>query len=73
VGDNGPGFPAGDISRFLEPYMTTRSKGTGLGLAIVQKIMTDHGGNIHLGLSAVGGAEISLILPLSDHKQESDA
>jgi two-component system nitrogen regulation sensor histidine kinase NtrY len=73
VGDNGPGFPAGDISRFLEPYMTTRSKGTGLGLAIVQKIMTDHGGNIHLGSSAVGGAEISLVLPLSDHKQESDA
>jgi two-component system nitrogen regulation sensor histidine kinase NtrY len=53
--------------------MTTRSKGTGLGLAIVQKIMTDHGGNIHLGSSAVGGAEISLVLPLSDHKQESDA
>ncbi|MDC3286901.1 PAS domain-containing sensor histidine kinase [Alphaproteobacteria bacterium] len=73
VSDNGPGFPAGDISRFLEPYMTTRSKGTGLGLAIVQKIMTDHGGNIHLGSSVAGGAEISLVLPLSEHKQESKA
>lgn len=72
VGDNGPGFPAGDISRFLEPYMTTRSKGTGLGLAIVQKIMTDHGGNIHLGSSAAGGAEITLIMPLSDQNQGND-
>jgi two-component system nitrogen regulation sensor histidine kinase NtrY len=49
--------------------MTTRSKGTGLGLAIVQKIMTDHGGNIHLGSSAAGGAEITLIMPLSDQNQ----
>ena len=72
VGDNGPGFPAGDISRFLEPYMTTRSNGTGLGLAIVQKIMTDHGGNIHLGSSAAGGAEITLIMPLSDQNQGND-
>ncbi len=64
VADNGPGFPSGDVSRLLEPYMTTRQKGTGLGLAIAQKIMVDHGGTIHLGASDDGGAKISLVLPL---------
>ncbi|MDX6805359.1 PAS domain-containing sensor histidine kinase [Terrihabitans rhizophilus] len=48
VTDNGPGLPAENRSRLLEPYMTTREKGTGLGLAIVTKILEEHGGGIDL-------------------------
>lgn len=75
VTDNGLGLPKdGDASRLTEPYVTHRERGTGLGLAIVKKIMEDHGGRIILGApdwlrgmagwNDLGGAAVSLILPL---------
>ncbi|MDP2193662.1 MAG: ATP-binding protein, partial [Alphaproteobacteria bacterium] len=67
IEDNGPGFSSLDKEKIMEPYFTTRQKGTGLGLAIVQKIVTDHGGNIHLGSSPMGGAMVTLIFQTKDH------
>ena len=52
-----------DLSKLLEPYVTTRQKGTGLGLAIVNKIMEDHGGEMQLGRGSKGGAIVSLLFP----------
>jgi two-component system, NtrC family, nitrogen regulation sensor histidine kinase NtrY len=60
VEDNGIGFPAGDIKKMLEPYVTTRSKGTGLGLAIVRKIVEEHKGKITLENAPEKGAIVSL-------------
>ena len=65
VRDYGPGFPASDPARFLEPYVTTREKGTGLGLAIAQKIMSDHRGEITLQNHKEAGAVVTLSLPLA--------
>ena len=65
VRDHGAGFPASDMSRFLEPYVTTREKGTGLGLAIAQKIMSDHRGEITLQNHEEAGAVVTLSLPLA--------
>ncbi len=76
INDNGPGFPKGrDPESLTEPYVTFKEKGTGLGLAIVKKIMEDHKGRIEFGLgqdvaglkglSDLGGATVSLILPLN--------
>jgi len=54
VVDNGPGWPATDRTRLLEPYVTTRESGTGLGLAIVNRIAEDHGGSLILAEPPAG-------------------
>lgn len=60
VEDNGSGFKTSDISKMLEPYVTTRSKGTGLGLSIVKKIVDDHNGMINIENIDNGGAKVTL-------------
>lgn len=62
VDDNGPGIPEDRRERVFEPYETSRKSGTGLGLAIVKKIVLDHGGEIWIDESALGGARFSLRL-----------
>ena len=66
ITDNGPGFPAADIERLLEPYVTTRDGGTGLGLPIVKRIVEDHGGALRLCARDDGrrGAQVVVTLPV---------
>jgi two-component system nitrogen regulation sensor histidine kinase NtrY len=84
VSDNGMGFPENeDIEQLAEPYITHKTKGTGLGLAIVRKIMEDHNGKLILGTPDwlanipgflnLGGATVSLVLPISKTSQEKAA
>ena len=61
--DFGSGFAGEDMDRYLEPYITTRSKGTGLGLAIAQKIISDHDGQINLSNHPEQGAIVTLTIP----------
>ena len=81
VSDNGLGLPEGqDPSSLSEPYVTHREKGTGLGLAIVKKVMTDHDGDLVIGVSEdvksidewndLGGATITLILPMNEISEQ---
>ncbi len=63
VDDNGPGIAADRRERVFEPYETSRKSGTGLGLAIVKKIVLDHGGEIWIDDSPLGGARFALRLP----------
>ncbi|MBM3468147.1 MAG: PAS domain-containing sensor histidine kinase [Alphaproteobacteria bacterium] len=65
VEDNGPGFPKEGRELLTEPYFTTHTKGTGLGLAIVAKIVEDHRGKLELGDSSMGGAKVTIVLPIS--------
>jgi two-component system nitrogen regulation sensor histidine kinase NtrY len=65
VDDNGPGVAAERRERVFEPYETSRKSGTGLGLAIVKKIVLDHGGEIWIEDSPLGGARFCLRLPLA--------
>jgi two-component system nitrogen regulation sensor histidine kinase NtrY len=65
VEDNGPGIAVERRERVFEPYETTREHGTGLGLAIVKKIILDHGGEVAIGESELGGARFELRIPLS--------
>jgi signal transduction histidine kinase len=63
VDDNGPGVPAAERARVFDPYVTTKENGTGLGLAIVRKIVIDHGGDVTLSSSPLGGARFEVAIP----------
>jgi PAS domain S-box-containing protein len=65
VADNGPGFSRDIVHQAFEPYVTSKPKGTGLGLAIVKKLIEEHGGEIKARNREQGGAEISILIPMS--------
>jgi len=64
VADRGPGFSAEALSRWTEPYFTTRSSGTGLGSAIANRIVAEHGGTLEAANRSGGGARVTVRLPL---------
>ena len=63
--DNGPGFVGDIVHQVFDPYVTSKPKGTGLGLAIVKKLVEEHGGQIAARNREQGGAEISILMPIS--------
>jgi len=65
VADNGPGFLEDIIDQVFDPYVTSKPKGSGLGLAIVKKLVEEHGGRISARNTEQGGAEISILLPIT--------
>ena len=65
VADDGPGIPADQRSRVLEPFARgddTRAPGTGLGLAIVAQQVALHGGELRLAESRLGGLAVEVRL-----------
>lgn len=69
VDDNGPGVPVEDRDRIFERFVRldearTAERGTGLGLAIVRDTVLAHHGEVELGDSPLGGARVTLTLPL---------
>lgn len=67
VSDNGPGIPDAAAERIFEPFFTTKpvGSGTGLGLAIAYGIVQSHGGSIRMSTSAGGGAEFTIMIPVT--------
>jgi two-component system, NtrC family, nitrogen regulation sensor histidine kinase NtrY len=63
IEDDGPGFPPELRDRAFDPYVTTRPHGTGLGLAIAKKTVLEHGGEITLAPSTLGGGALVITLP----------
>ncbi len=64
VDDDGPGIPADDHQRIFTPFFTTKDEGTGLGLAVSHAIVEQHGGQLLLDDSPLGGARFRVVLPL---------
>jgi two-component system phosphate regulon sensor histidine kinase PhoR len=68
VSDEGPGIPDEDLSRVFERfYRVDKSRardpgGTGLGLAIVKHLVELHGGTVHAGNRAEGGARFTITI-----------
>ena len=56
VDDNGTGVPPEMRDRIFEPFFTTKHAGTGLGLPMVHAIAAQHGGDVTLEDSPLGGA-----------------
>lgn len=71
VADDGDGIAETDRERVFErftrlgPAVRRDGTGTGLGLAIARGIAHDHGGTLHVGDSAFGGARFVLRLPMA--------
>lgn len=63
--DSGPGIPVELREKVFTPYFTTKESGTGLGLPTVHRIITEMGGEVTVAESALGGAALSLTLPIS--------
>ncbi len=68
IEDSGNGI-TGNVGQLFTPFHTTKSvgQGTGLGLSVVHGIVHEHGGHIHAGNRADGGARFTVYLP--QHQQ----
>ena len=64
VADSGPGIPKDMEERIFDPFFTTSADGAGIGLSISQRIVTDHGGTLAIGRSALGGADFIIEFPV---------
>lgn len=70
VDDDGPGIPENDRARVLQRFVRldeARSRddgGSGLGLSIVDEVVRAHGGSVSIGESPLGGARITVTLPV---------
>ena len=69
VDDDGPGIPKDQIEEALKPFSrldesrNQNRKGVGLGLAITRDVARNHGGELRLGDSPMGGLRAVLSLP----------
>lgn len=68
VDDSGPGIPEDDRERIFQPFFSTKAhgEGTGLGLPLCRKLVESQGGEICAHQSPLGGARLSVSLPLAD-------
>ena len=65
VGDSGPGIAADRVDQVLERGWTTKASagtgaGRGVGLALVGQVARRHGGEVRIGSSPLGGAELEV-------------
>jgi two-component system OmpR family sensor kinase len=74
VRDDGPGIPAEDRTKVLEPFIrvdsapTRAHRGLGLGLAIVRRIVDAHGGEIAIRSAEEGGTCVRTVWPRAFHR-----
>jgi signal transduction histidine kinase len=66
VEDEGPGITTADREHIFTPFFTTKRTGTGLGLALAYKIITAHGGAIHVSTVPIRGSCFSVLLPVAE-------
>lgn len=64
VDDDGPGIPREDRQRIFVPFFSRKGQGTGLGLALARKVVIHHGGRLVADDSPLGGARLTVSLPL---------
>jgi CheY-like chemotaxis protein len=63
IRDDGCGMDGATLSRFLEPFFSTKFSGRGLGLAAVEGIVRTHGGAIRVASTSGEGTLIEILLP----------
>jgi signal transduction histidine kinase len=72
VEDNGTGIDAENLKQIFNPFFSSKgARGTGLGLAVSQKILKEHGGQIHVGSRPGEGSHFTLELPAMPAEDEA--
>ena len=70
IEDDGVGIPDNRKADALRPFVrlddarSNKTGGTGLGLSIAQTAIANHGGQIFLEDSAMGGLKVRVVLPI---------
>ncbi|MCF8037579.1 MAG: PAS domain-containing protein [Desulfobacteraceae bacterium] len=64
ITDNGPGMDAEQKDQIFSKFYSTKgSRGTGLGLFIAQKVVAQHGGQIHVESEPGEGTRFTVTMP----------
>jgi len=76
VADSGPGIPEDQLESVFERFdgsapRQRSARNFGLGLAIVRAVVEAHGGRVSAARAALGGAAVTLWLPLYDEAAEA--
>jgi len=66
--DTGKGISAGDMTRIMDPFFSTRGEGTGLGLLVVERIVRSHGGELAIDSKSGHGVVVTMRLPLRERR-----
>ncbi len=68
IADDGPGIPDNNLGLVFHPFYTTKKvgEGTGLGLSTSYNIISRHDGLIRAENNDMGGATITIELPLAE-------
>jgi len=66
VADTGHGISPEDKDKLFLPHFSTKDRGTGLGLAIAARIISEHGGSIHVKDNFPVGARFVIELPVAE-------
>lgn len=71
IADRGPGFRPQDTDKLFTPFFSRRPGGTGLGMAVARHIIEEHGGKVTLANSDMGGAVVTVLLPVAEVSTKS--
>jgi signal transduction histidine kinase len=79
VSDQGPGVPSHERERIFDAYYRMKRDaggavgGTGIGLAVVRRLVTEHGGDVHVAPPRPGenGTRFVVTLPVSTPTQDA--
>jgi two-component system, OmpR family, sensor histidine kinase QseC len=76
VEDSGPGIPPDQyeksLKRFHRCVETAQTvQGSGLGFSIVERIASNYGAELALGVSQFGGLKVTVIFPLPKHQTDT--
>jgi DNA-binding response OmpR family regulator len=63
INDNGKGIKESELKSVFNPFHTSKTTGAGLGLSISYRVVTDHGGEVHIESTEGEGTEVDIILP----------
>ncbi len=64
VVDTGAGVAREILSKVFEPFYTSKLDHMGLGLPIAHRIITEHGGFLHISDEETGGTKVHVYLPV---------
>jgi len=72
VSDHGAGIPADELPHIFDPFyrgadaLSRQVHGNGLGLSLVKRIVTAHGGRVHVSTRVGTGSAFTITLPAAE-------